>query len=166
MKHFSVPYECIFHLVYLVFSANAQFLHSKTILLFGWYPLVLVAHNVRSVPSRLGVCDCSLLGGADQHIAHHYPYINPTYVVTSKASPVMVSEPIRLKIGRKHLVNIMNQFWASEVIYFFLSEIWTVYCTYYWINRFFFQIFEFQIYHYPILWSVDIRGSQIDEIFW
>ena len=29
IKHFSVPYECSFHLVYVGFSAKAQFLHSS-----------------------------------------------------------------------------------------------------------------------------------------
>ena len=38
------------------------------------------------------------------------------YVVTSKASFVMVSEPIRLKIDMKHLDDIINQFWASQAI--------------------------------------------------
>ena len=32
------------------------------------------------------------------------------FVATSKASSVMVSEPIGMKIGMKHLVDIMNQF--------------------------------------------------------
>ena len=35
MKHFSVPYECIFHLVCIEFSVNAQFLHSSLSILFA-----------------------------------------------------------------------------------------------------------------------------------
>ena len=41
MKHFSVPYECIFHLGCIGFSANAQFSHGKTSLLKSGYACVL-----------------------------------------------------------------------------------------------------------------------------
>ena len=35
MKPFSLPYECIFHLVCIMLSANAQFSHTKACVLFG-----------------------------------------------------------------------------------------------------------------------------------
>ena len=48
MKHFFAHYECIFHLVYIRLSANAQFWHNRTSILFARTPHVLYSRVIQS----------------------------------------------------------------------------------------------------------------------
>ena len=52
MESNSLPYECIFHLVCIMLSANSQFSHTKTSVLFGGYALVV---RLDHAPCRLKV---------------------------------------------------------------------------------------------------------------
>ena len=52
MESNSLPYECIFHLVCIMLSANAQFSHTKACVLFGWFALVYSKNlNNRAYPN-------------------------------------------------------------------------------------------------------------------
>ena len=61
MKHFFVPYECIFHFICLEFSAHAQFWHNRTSILFARttyvfkkiFYYIFVLRQSASLPSNL-----------------------------------------------------------------------------------------------------------------
>ena len=52
MNTFSLPYECKFHLVCFVFSANAQFLHRKIFELSFEFPLVITNDTENEMKRR------------------------------------------------------------------------------------------------------------------